>query len=124
MRTSSPGSKVARNAFAMTCFAPVETMVRWARDYKVDSFRFDLMNLHTVQNAVNAESAVQAIDPTIYVYGEGWDFGSAQAKGLPYAKQVSMAGTGIGTFNDRIRDASHGGYNSEPLHCSHQGFKK
>lgn len=100
----------------------VDTMVRWAEAYKVDGFRFDLMNLHTVQNAVNAKTAVQVIDPDIYVYGEGWDFGSAAAKGLPYAKQTSMWGTGIGTFNDRLRDAAHGGYNTNSTQIRHQGF--
>lgn len=100
----------------------VDTMVRWAEDYKVDGFRFDLMNLHTVANAVDAKTAVQAIDPDIYVYGEGWDFGSAAGKGLDYAKQTSMRGTGIGTFNDRLRDAVHGGYNTDSTQIRHQGF--
>ncbi|MCA9993888.1 MAG: DUF3372 domain-containing protein, partial [Anaerolineales bacterium] len=105
----------------------LDTLVRWASAYKVDGFRFDLMNLHTRQNALNAQAAVQAIDPTIYVYGEGWDFGSAAAKGLTtcpncYAKQVNMAGTGIGTFNDRIRDASHGGLTTDSLQIRRQGF--
>ncbi|MCB0044107.1 MAG: pullulanase-type alpha-1,6-glucosidase [Caldilineaceae bacterium] len=99
-----------------------DTLVRWADEYKVDGFRFDLMNLHTVQNAIDAKNAVQAIDPTIYVYGEGWDFGSAAAKGLDYAKQASMSGTGIGTFNDKIRDAAHGGYSTDSLQIRHQGF--
>ena len=56
----------------------------------------------------------------IYVYGEGWDFGSLKDKGFDdrHATQLNMAGTGIGTFNDRIRDAAHGGFNDKP----EQGF--
>lgn len=105
----------------------IDTLERWATAYKIDGFRFDLMNLHTRQNAVNAQTAVQAIDPDIYVYGEGWDFGSAATKGLTscpdcYAKQVNMTGTGIGTFNDRLRDAAHGGYTSDSIQIRRQGF--
>ncbi|MCO5196334.1 MAG: pullulanase-type alpha-1,6-glucosidase [Anaerolineae bacterium] len=105
----------------------IDTLVRWATAYKVDGFRFDLMNLHTRQNAINAQAAVQAVDPDIYVYGEGWDFGSAAAKGLTtcpdcYAKQSNMAGTGIGTFNDRLRDAAHGGYDTDSTQIRRQGF--
>ena len=105
----------------------IDTAVRFASAYKVDGFRFDLMNLHTRRNMLNLKTAVQAVDPTIYVYGEGWDFGSALSKGLTtcpdcYARQTNMTGTGIGTFNDRIRDASHGGYSADPLQIRHQGF--
>ncbi len=105
----------------------LETLVRWAEAYKVDGFRFDLMNLHTVRNATSARDAVQAVDPDIYVYGEGWDFGSAAAKGLTmcpdcYAKQANMTGTGIGAFNDKLRDAAHGGYSTDSLQIRKQGF--
>ncbi len=116
--------------YAMMEKLMTDTVVLWAKAYKVDGFRFDLMNLHTVANAVNVTSAVQALTlandgvqgSAIYVYGEGWDFGSAQAKGLDYAKQISMRGTGIGTFNDRIRDAAHGGYSADATQIRHQGF--
>ena len=113
----------------------IDTVVRFAVDYKVDSFRFDLMNLHTRQNMLNLRNTVQGLTAgangvdgsKIYLYGEGWDFGSALSKGLTtcpncYAKQYNMTGTGIGTFNDRLRDAAHGGYNSDPLQIRHQGF--
>ncbi|MEJ2208753.1 MAG: DUF3372 domain-containing protein, partial [Anaerolineae bacterium] len=113
--------------YAMMEKLMVDTVLRWATDYKVDGFRFDLMNLHTRQNMLDVQSAVQAVDPTIYLYGEGWDFGSAAAKGLTtcpdcYARQYNMTGTGVGTFNDRLRDAAHGGYNTDPLQIRHQGF--
>ncbi len=105
----------------------IDTVVRFASAYKVDGFRFDLMNLHTRQNMENVKAAVQAVDPAIYLYGEGWDFGSAQAKGLTtcpdcYAKQYNMTGSGIGTFNDKLRDAAHGGYSTDPTQIRKQGF--
>ena len=116
----------------------IDTLKRWALDYKVDSFRFDLMNLHTRQNMLNVKSALAAIDPEIYLYGEGWDFGSASSyvvnsntgqvgKGLTtcpncYAMQTNMTGQGIGLFNDKIRDAAHGGYSTDDIGIRKQGF--
>ncbi len=105
----------------------IDTLKRWATDYKVDSFRFDLMNFHTKQNMLNVKAALTAVNPSIYLYGEGWDFGSALAKGLTtcpncYAKQANMTGTGIGSFNDKIRDAAHGGYSTDDTGIRKQGF--
>jgi pullulanase len=46
----------------------------------------------------------------IYVYGEGWDFGEVQANRIGVnAAQQNIGDTGIGVFNDRIRDALRGG---------------
>jgi pullulanase/glycogen debranching enzyme len=121
--------------YAMMEDLMIDTVVRWATAYKVDGFRFDLMNLHTRQNMRNVQSAVQALTVAndgvegdeIYLYGEGWDFGSALAKGLTacphcYAKQYNMTGTGIGTFNDVLRDAAHGGYSTDTVQIRKQGF--
>lgn len=50
------------------------------------------------------------IDSTIYLYGEGWNFGEVANNALGVnATQANMAGTGIGTFSDRGRDAIRGG---------------
>ena len=96
----------------------VDTVVRWTRDYKVDGFRFDLMGLHMKSNMLAVQSAVSALTPAIdgvdgssvYLYGEGWDMGETAKNGCGVnANQVNMAGTGIGTFNDRIRDGVRGG---------------
>jgi len=108
----------------------VDTILRWAKAYKVDGFRFDLMNLHTVENLVTLRNTINQLTPeqdgvdgeSIYLYGEGWDFGSAKGKGLYAATQYNMAGTGIGTFNDKIRDTVHGGYSTNPQAIHRQGF--
>ncbi|NNE44426.1 MAG: DUF3372 domain-containing protein, partial [Gemmatimonadetes bacterium] len=86
--------------------------------YKVDGFRFDLMGHHMKRNLEAARDALRALTlaehgvdgSSIYLYGEGWDFGEVQGgqRGVN-ASQIPMAGTGIGTFNDRIRDAVRGG---------------
>jgi pullulanase-type alpha-1,6-glucosidase len=96
----------------------IDTLVRWARDYKVDAFRFDLMGLHMRDNLVHAQAALAALTPghdgvdgsAIYLYGEGWEMGelSGNVRGVP-ATQANMAGTGVGTFNDRVRDGVRGG---------------
>lgn len=107
----------------------IDTLERFAIDYKVDGFRFDLMNLHTRRNMENVQTALNAIDPDIYLYGEGWTFGSAMEKGLTdctngwcFAHKYNMSGLGIGLFNDIIRDAAHGGYSQDSLQIRKQGF--
>ncbi len=96
----------------------VDDVVHWARDFKVDGFRFDLMGHHMKSNMLKVRDALHGLTmeedgvdgSAIYVYGEGWDFGEVQGgrRGVN-ATQQNMAGTGIGTFNDRIRDAVRGG---------------
>ena len=95
-----------------------DTMIRWARDYKVDGFRWDLMGLHKKEDILRTQAALAAltiavdgVDGTkLYLYGEGWDMGElgSYKQGVA-ATQINMSGTGIGTFNDRIRDATRGG---------------
>ncbi len=88
----------------------VDSVGLWARQYGIDAFRFDLMGHHMKDDMLAVRAALDEIDPSIYVYGEGWDFGevAGNARGVN-ATQRNMAGTGIGTFNDRLRDAARGG---------------
>jgi pullulanase-type alpha-1,6-glucosidase len=96
----------------------VDSVVQWAREYKVDGFRFDIMGFHLKSNMLKVRAALDALTPakdgvdgkSIYLYGEAWNFGvmANNARGVN-AIQVNMAGTGIGSFSDRIRDAVRGG---------------
>ncbi|MFT2719473.1 pullulanase-type alpha-1,6-glucosidase [Deinococcus sp. A31D244] len=96
----------------------VDTLVLMARAYRVDGFRFDLMGHHMVEDMQAARRALDALTlqrdgvdgKSIYLYGEGWDFGEVQggARGKN-ATQLNLFGQGIGTFNDRLRDAVRGG---------------
>jgi pullulanase-type alpha-1,6-glucosidase len=96
----------------------IDSVLTWARAYKVDGFRFDIMGHHMKRNMVKLRQALDALTPAadgvdgrkVYVYGEGWNFGEVanNAQGVN-ATQANMAGTGIGTFNDRIRDGARGG---------------
>ena len=96
----------------------VDSIVLWAKAYKVDGFRFDIMGFHLKSNMLKVRAALDALTlakdgvdgKSIYVYGEGWNFGVMANNGRGVnAIQVNMAGTGIGSFSDRIRDAVRGG---------------
>lgn len=96
----------------------LDSVLTWARDYKVDGFRFDLMGHHSKANMLKIREALDSLTEAndgvdgskIYVYGEGWDFGEVAGNArFVNAAQANMAGTGIGTFNDRLRDGVRGG---------------
>ncbi len=53
----------------------IDSLVVWARAYKIDGFRFDLMGHQPKTAMLKARDAVRAIDPDTYFYGEGWNFG-------------------------------------------------
>uniref|UniRef100_A0A803L3C1 Pullulanase n=1 Tax=Chenopodium quinoa TaxID=63459 RepID=A0A803L3C1_CHEQI len=102
----------------------LDDLKHWAINYKVDGFRFDLMGHIMKHTMVKATSMLQGLSRTqdgvegssIYIYGEGWDFGEVanNARGVN-ASQMNLGGTGIGSFNDRIRDAVLGGGPFGPL---------
>lgn len=103
----------------------LDTLKIWAKDYHVDGFRFDLMSFSFKDNLLDIQKALHEIDPTIYLYGEGWNFGEVGNDALGInATQENMAGTGIGTFSDRGRDAIRGGsfFDSQRSLVANQGF--
>ncbi|MFF5107201.1 pullulanase-type alpha-1,6-glucosidase [Streptomyces sp. NPDC000134] len=96
----------------------VDSVVTWAKQYKVDGFRFDLMGHHPKANILAVRKALDALTVAedgvdgkkIILYGEGWNFGEvADDARFTQATQKNMAGTGIATFSDRARDAVRGG---------------
>nr|WP_201470909.1 pullulanase-type alpha-1,6-glucosidase [Microbacterium hydrocarbonoxydans] len=109
----------------------VDSIVTWARDYKVDGFRFDLMGHHSTTNMQAIRDALDALTvkkdgidgSAIHLYGEGWNFGEVADNALfEQATQGQLGGTGIGTFNDRLRDAVHGGSPVDSSSTFRQGF--
>ena len=96
----------------------LDAVALWARAYKVDGYRFDLMGHHMVVNMQNVRAVLDALTAeadgthgaSLLLYGEGWDFGEVaqNARGVN-ATQANLAGSGIGTFSDRLRDAVRGG---------------
>lgn len=107
----------------------IDSLVIWAKYYKVDGFRFDLMGHHMVSNMVDVRQALDGLTlekdgvdgSKILLYGEGWDFGevAGNTRGQN-ATQLNLGGTGIATFNDRLRDAVRGGGPFNPK--QEQGF--
>ena len=96
----------------------VDSVVTWAKEYKVDGFRFDLMGHHPKANILAVRKALDELTVAedgvdgkkIILYGEGWNFGEiADDARFVQATQKHMAGTGIATFSDRARDAVRGG---------------
>lgn len=95
---------------AMMAKLMIDSLVIWAKEYRIDGFRFDLMGHQPKALMLQARNAVQAIDPDNYFYGEGWNFGEvANNQRFIQASQKELAGTEIGTFTDRLRDAVRGG---------------
>ena len=93
--------------------------VLWhARQYKIDGFRFDIMSFTFVSNLEAIRAALAKLTPAhsgidgrkIYIYGEGFTFGETANNALGVnAQQSNLYGTGLGSFNDRIRDGVRGG---------------
>ncbi len=89
----------------------IDSAELWVRHYRIDSFRFDLMGhqpraaMEALQRRVDA-----AAGRRVQLIGEGWNFGEvADGARFVQASQLSLAGSGIGTFSDRARDALRGG---------------
>ncbi|QJQ07638.1 DUF3372 domain-containing protein [Undibacterium piscinae] len=89
----------------------VDSVLLWARQYQIDSFRFDLMahQPRAVMEELKAKLKAQR-GRDIELIGEGWNFGEvADGARFVQASQLSLNGSGIGTFSDRGRDAVRGG---------------
>ncbi len=105
---SGCGNETASDAEMMRRFM-VESVVYWAKEYHVDGFRFDLMGIHDIETMKQIRAALDEIDPTIYIYGEGW---AASAPKLDNALLAMKANThemeGVAAFSDELRDALRG----------------
>ncbi|MFT7057446.1 MAG: pullulanase, partial [Roseivirga sp.] len=87
----------------------IESVVYWAKEYHLDGFRFDLMGIHDIETMNQISAELHKIDPSIFVYGEGWTAGSTP---LPTEKQALKANTykldKIAAFSDDLRDGLKG----------------
>ncbi|WP_426336336.1 alpha-1,6-glucosidase domain-containing protein [Pseudoduganella sp. R-31] len=89
----------------------IDSAELWTKHYHIDSFRFDLMG-HQPRAAMEALQARvnKAAGRHVNLIGEGWNFGEvADGARFVQASQLSLNGSGIGTFSDRARDAVRGG---------------
>ena len=94
----------------------MESVKYWINEYHIDGFRFDLMGCHDIETMNQIRQMVNTIDPTIFIYGEGW---SAGACALPNEKLGMKANIpqmhGIAAFSDEIRDALRGPFSDDTV---------
>ncbi len=92
----------------------IESVKYWINEYHIDGFRFDLMGVHDIETMNAIRKEVDAINPNIFIYGEGW---SAGACALPN-EQLGMKANipqmpRIAAFSDEIRDALRGPFSDD-----------
>ena len=101
---SGCGNDVASERSMVSKFI-VDSVKYWAEEYHLDGFRFDLMGLIDVDTMNGVRAALDEIDPTIAIYGEGWTMSTVTTKDVPLATQTNANLTpGIAYFSDNIRD--------------------
>ena len=92
----------------------IESVKYWINEYHIDGFRFDLMGCHDIETMNQIRQAVDEIDPSIFIYGEGW---SAGACALPNERLGMKANIPqmprIAAFSDEIRDALRGPFDDD-----------
>ena len=109
---SGCGNETASEKEAMSRYI-VESVKYWAKEYRIDGFRFDLMGLHDIETMNRVRAELDLIDPTIFLYGEGWIVGSST---LPASQQSLKSNglkfPGIAVFSDDLRNAIRGSSSS------------
>ena len=110
---SGCGNETASDQPMMRKFM-IESVKYWINEYHIDGFRFDLMGCHDIETMNQIRKAVDEIDSSIFIYGEGW---SAGACALPN-EQLGMKANipqmpGIAAFSDEIRDALRGPFSDD-----------
>ena len=83
----------------------------WADEYHIDGFRFDLMAIHDTETMNKVAQELKKINPSIFVYGEGWTAGDSPLAIEKRALKENVSKMdGIAVFSDDLRDAVKGHY--------------
>ena len=92
----------------------IESVLYWVNEYHIDGFRFDLMGIHDIETMNAIRSELNKIDPTIFIYGEGWAADSPQLSPDRLAlKGNAYKMPGIAVFSDEMRDGIRGPWNND-----------
>lgn len=109
---SGCGNETASERQQMRDFI-VNSVKYWAKEYHIDGFRFDLMAIHDIETMDSVAAALKEINPSIFVYGEGWTAGDSPLPVERRALKENVAKMeGIAVFSDDIRDAVKGHYSN------------
>ena len=112
---SGCGNETASDKPMMRLFM-LESVKYWINEYHIDGFRFDLMGVHDIETMNQIRAMVDAIDPTIYIYGEGWSAGSCAYPQEQLAMKAHINRMpGIAAFSDEIRDALRGPFSDDTM---------
>ena len=112
---SGCGNETASDKPMMRQFM-LESVKYWINEYHIDGFRFDLMGVHDIETMNQIRAMVDAIDPTIYIYGEGWSAGSCAYPQEQLAMKAHINRMpGIAAFSDEIRDALRGPFSDDTV---------
>lgn len=107
---SGCGNETASERAMMRKFM-IESVVYWVTEYHIDGFRFDLMGIHDIETMNEIRTALDKIDPTIFMYGEGWTAApSPLAEEKRAVKKNAKKLENIAVFSDDIRDALKGSW--------------
>jgi len=110
---SGCGNETASDQPMMRKFM-IESVKYWINEYHIDGFRFDLMGVHDIETMNAIRRAVNAIDPTIFIYGEGWSAGACAIPNSMLAMKANIVKMpGIAAFSDEIRDALRGPFSDD-----------
>ena len=110
---SGCGNETASDQPMMRKFM-IESVKHWINEYHIDGFRFDLMGCHDIETMNEIRKAVDAIDPTIFIYGEGWSAGQCALPTEQLGVKANIAKMPrIAAFSDEIRDALRGPFDDD-----------
>ena len=110
---SGCGNETASDKPMMRKFM-LESVKYWIKEYHIDGFRFDLMGVHDIQTMNDIRQMVDQIDPTIFIYGEGWSAGSCAYPQEQLAMKANIPQMpAIAAFSDEIRDALRGPFSDD-----------
>lgn len=110
---SGCGNETASEQPLMRCFM-IESVKYWINEYHIDGFRFDLMGIHDIETMRQIRAEVNKIDPTIFIYGEGWSAGTCAYPQEKLAMKANMKQLpGIAAFSDEMRDALRGPFSDD-----------
>ena len=92
----------------------IESVKYWYNEYRVDGFRFDLMGCHDIETMNIIRQELSKLDPSIFIYGEGWSAGSCALPNDQLGMKANIPQMpGIAAFSDEIRDALRGPFSDD-----------